>query len=66
MITLFIDALIAVVKTLDRGLTALENVRLRATPPEPVETRTPTGGRLRVAASPGPGGHPHWFLPPRD
>lgn len=58
MITLFVDALIALTKTIDRGLSAVEkNVRLRVTPPEPVETRTPTGTGSTVAASAGPGGH---------
>lgn len=59
MITLLIDGLIAAVKTIDRGLSAVEkNARFRATPPVTVETRTPTGAGCGCAASAGPGGHP--------
>lgn len=61
MITLLIDGLIAAVKTIDRGLSAVEkNARFRATPPVTVETRTPTGAGCGCAASAGPGGHPFY------
>ena len=53
MITLLLDGLIAIVKTIDRGLSAVENVRLRVSP-RPVDDARPAGG---VAAS-APGGHP--------
>ena len=53
MISLFFDGAIAVVKTLDRLLTAAEkSVCLRAAP-QPVDDAQPAG-----VAETGPGGHP--------
>lgn len=45
MIGLLIDAAIAVVTVLDRACSAVESVRFRATPPEPVEMHTSPRGR---------------------
>ena len=54
MITLLIDGLTAVVKTVDRVFTAAEqNVRLRAAP-QPVDDAQPAG----VVPETSPGGHP--------
>lgn len=60
MITLLIDALIALTKTIDRGLTAVENVlRFRPNPPGPSDGEAPPAGAgCTVAASAGSGGHP--------
>lgn len=58
MITLLTDGLIAAVNLIDRGLTAVENVWLRETPPVPVEPHTPTGEGCDCAVSADPGGHP--------
>lgn len=59
MITLAIDALIAIVKTIDRGLSAVENVRrFRPIPPRAVDGEAQPAGAARNAASAGPGGHP--------
>lgn len=60
MTVLLIDALIALTKLVDRGLTAVEqNVRLRATPPGPVVGAQSAGAARGCAASDaGPGGHP--------
>ncbi len=60
MTVLLIDALIALTKLVDRGLTAVEqSVRLRATPPGPVDDAQPAGAARGCAASDaGPGGHP--------
>ncbi len=56
MITLLIDGLIALVKTLDRGMTAVEQgVRHRAAP-RPVDDAQPAGAGS-VSAN-GTGGHP--------
>jgi hypothetical protein len=56
VITLLIDGLIALVKTLDRALTAVEqSVRHRATP-RPVDDAQPAGADS-VSAN-GTGGHP--------
>ena len=53
MITLFFDGAIAVVKTLDRLLTAAEGARRPVGPPT-VDDAQPAGTRPR----PGAGGHP--------
>jgi len=53
MISLFFDGLTAVVKTLDRLLTAADGARLQSTPPT-VEDAQPAGTGPR----PGVGGHP--------
>ena len=55
MIGLLIDAAIAVVTVLDRACSAVENVRVRATPPQPVDAHTSPGA---VPAATGSGGHP--------
>ena len=74
MTTLLIDALIAIVKLTDRGLSAVENVWLRVNSPEPVVATQPTGAGSGCAASAGPGGHPDpqwrssvgtWTIPDR-
>lgn len=58
MTVLLIDALIAVTKLVDRGLTAVEkNVRLRAFSP-PVEDAQPAGADDSPQSAPGTGGHP--------
>jgi hypothetical protein len=54
VITLFFDALTAVVKNLDRALTAVEGARRPATPPAVDDVR-PAGAVPR----PGTSGHPH-------
>ena len=53
MISLLFDGLTAVVKVLDRALTAVEGVR-RPGGPLPVDDARPAG----VAPETGPGGHP--------
>jgi hypothetical protein len=53
VIALFFDGLTAVVKTLDRLLTAADGARLQSTP-RTVEDARPAGAGPR----PGPGGHP--------
>lgn len=58
MITLLIDGLIAVTKTVDRGLTAVEkNVRRRVSP-RPVDGAPLDGAARGCAASAGPVEHP--------
>ena len=59
MITLLLDGLIALVKTIDRGLSAVENVRLRATPQPVVVAQPAAGGDFTVSAATG-GGRPVW------
>ena len=57
MTTLLMDGLIAAVKLIDRGLTAVEkNARLRWNSPLPVADAQPAGAGASAAS--GPGGHP--------
>lgn len=59
MINLLIDALIALTKIVDRGITAVKkNVRLRATSPGPVDGAQPAGAGAAFASAAGTGGHP--------
>lgn len=58
MTKLLVDALIALTKLTDRGLTAIADVRLRAHSPQPVVGAQPAGaGDLPVSAA-GTGGQP--------
>ncbi len=59
MTVLLIDALIALTKIVDRGITAVKkNVRLRATSPGPVDGAQPAGAGAACASATGAGGHP--------
>lgn len=58
MTTLLIDALIVLVKTVDRGMSAVErSVRLRFSPRTVVDVQP--AGAAAPASAHGTGGHPH-------
>jgi len=59
VITLLLDGLIALVKTIDRGLSAVENVRRQASPRPDADAQPAAGGDFTVSAATG-GGHPVW------
>ena len=58
MTKILVDALIALTKLTDRGLTAIENVRLRAHSPQPVAGAQPAGVGDSPVSAPDTGGHP--------
>ena len=58
MTRLMVDALIALTKTFDRGLSAIESVRLRAHSPGPVVDAQPAGAGDSPVSAAGTGGHP--------
>ena len=57
MTKILVDALIALTKLTDRGLTAIESVRLR-TLPQSVAGAQPAGAGDSPVSAPGTGGHP--------
>lgn len=59
MTVLIVDALIALIKMTDRGLTAAENVFRRQPTPRAVDGETrPAGAGIQPAQAAGTGGHP--------
>jgi hypothetical protein len=59
MTVLLVDALIALIKMTDRGLTAVENVFRRQPTPRAVDGETrPAGAGTQPAQAAGTGGHP--------
>ena len=57
MIPLMVDALIALTKLTDRGLSAITDVRLRVTSPVPVVDAQPAGAGDSPVSAAGTGGH---------
>ena len=58
VIPLMVDALIALTKLTDRGLSAITDVRLRVTSPVPVVDAQPAGAGDSPVSAAGTGGHP--------
>ena len=57
VIPLMVDALIALTKLTDRGLSAITDVRLRVTSPVPVVDAQPAGAGDSPVSAAGTGGH---------
>lgn len=58
MTTLFFDALIALLKLTDRGLTAVEHVRRQASPPPDADAQPAGADDHPPVSATGAGGHP--------